>query len=101
MLTLGIMRSTHSGATQFLFQNPGILTLEALRCRISHIGIALMPVQTPEEYFLPVQIKSITVELGYAEAEFYFPYIGYGTVLQGHPAGVTIRILQGPETGIR
>ena len=54
MVALGIVGGADRGAAQFFFQDPGILPLEALRCGISHIGPALVPVQAPEEGFLTI-----------------------------------------------
>ena len=97
-MALGIVGSPDDNTTQFLFQDPGILPLEALRCGITHIGIALMPVQTPEECFLAVQIEAVGLELRRTEANLCLPGIQHHAVFaqQCHPAGIPVGIFNRP-----
>ena len=70
---LRIVAGTHRVAAQLLLQNTGILPLQAFRRRIADIGIALVPVQAPQERLFPVQIEAIRLKNRRAEAETGLP----------------------------
>ena len=72
MPALGIVGGAHRVALQFPFQNPGILPLQALRRGIADIGIALVPVQSPEEKLLPVEVEAVGPEFRRPIAESHF-----------------------------
>ena len=92
------MAGPHRRAGKFLPQNSRIFPLQAGRGGIAHIGIALVPVQAPEEIAFPVEIEPVGPELGRAEAEFGFHNIFFLAVLpeHGRPAGVQRRVARPP-----
>lgn len=59
ILALGIVGSAHRHAGKLLLQNPRVLPLEPLRNGVAHIRPALVPVQSPQESFLPVQVEAV------------------------------------------
>ena len=69
MMRLRIMRGTHRIQLQFVFQNICIPFLHGFRHRISHIRIALVPVQSPYFQLLSIQIKAIPAEMRFPEPD--------------------------------
>ena len=67
--TLGVVAGAHGGAVQFLLQNAGILPLQAFRCGVADVRVALVSVQTPQEGLFSVEVKAIRPELCGAEAK--------------------------------
>ena len=50
-------------------QNSCVLPLQMLRGGVADIGVALVPVQPPEEGLFPVEIKAVCLKFNAAEAE--------------------------------
>ena len=97
ILALGIVGGADRVAAQLLLQDPGVLPLQPFRRSVAHIGIALVPVQPPEEDLLPVEVEAVRPELGSAEAEFHLLHVQCHVVpAQGHPAGVADGMLRVP-----
>ena len=69
ILALGVVAGAHGGAVQLLLQNAGILPLQAFRCGVTDVRVALVSVQTPQEGLFAVEIKAIRPELCGAEAK--------------------------------
>ena len=89
MVALGIVGGADRVAAQLLLKDTGILPLKALGGGVAHVGIALMPVQTPHEGLLSVQVQAVGPEFHGAEAEFDAAGVQDAAVLlQGHPADV-------------
>ncbi len=102
MLALGIVRGAHRVALQLLLQNPGVLPLQALRGGIADIGIALVPVQAPEEGFLPVEIEAVRLEFRRPVAEAHFLPVQHRPALQQFcPQGVQLGRFRRPGLGLR
>lgn len=55
ILALGVVAGAHSGAVQLLLQNAGILPLQAFRCGVTDVRVALVSVQTPQKGLLPLR----------------------------------------------
>ena len=97
ILALGIVGSAHRHAGKLLPQNPRVLPLEPLRNGVAHIRPALVPVQSPQESFLPVQVEAVRLEFGGTEAHLDLPRIHHpADFQQGHPAGVENGMLRVP-----
>ena len=69
ILALGVVAGAHGGAVQLLLQNAGILPLQAFRCGVADVRVALVSVQTPQEGLFAVEVKAIRPELRRAEAK--------------------------------
>ena len=54
---------------QLLLQNAGILPLQAFRCGVADVRVALVSVQTPQEGLFAVEVKAIRLEFRCAEAK--------------------------------
>ena len=67
--TLGVVAGAHGGAVQLLLQNAGILSLQAFRCGVADVRVALVSVQTPQEGLFSVEVEAICPELCGAEAK--------------------------------
>ena len=97
ILALGIVGSAYRHAGKLLLQNPRVLPLEPLRNGVAHIRPALVPVQSPQESFLPVQVEAVRLEFGGTEAHLDLPRIHHpADFQQGHPAGVENGMLRVP-----
>ncbi len=66
---LWVVAGAHGGAVQLLLQNAGILPLQALRCGVADVRVALVSVQTPQKGLFSVEVKAISPELCGAEAK--------------------------------
>ena len=89
VVALGIVGGAHGVAAQLLLQNPGILPLQGGRGGVAHVGVALVPVQTPQESLFAVEIEPVCTELGGAEAHLCFLHVhDLADFQQGHPAVV-------------
>ena len=69
ILALGVVTGAHGGAVQLLLQNAGILPLQAFRCGIADVRVALVSVQTPQKGLFAVEVEAIRPELCGAEAK--------------------------------
>ena len=67
--TLGVVAGAHGGAVQLLLQNAGILPLQAFRCGVTDVRVALVSVQTPQKGLFAVEVETIRPELCGAEAK--------------------------------
>ena len=67
--TLGVVAGAHGSAMQLLLQNAGILPLQAFRCGIADVRVALVSVQTPQKGLFAVEVEAIRPELCGAEAK--------------------------------
>ena len=67
--TLGVVAGAHGGAVQLLLQNAGILPLQAFRCGVADVRVALVAVQPTQEGLFSVEVKAIRPELCGAEAK--------------------------------
>ena len=67
--TLGVVAGAHGGAVQFLLQNAGILPLQAFRCGVADVRVALVAVQTTQKGLFAVEVEAIRPELCGAEAK--------------------------------
>ena len=54
---------------QLLLQNAGILPLQAFRCGVADVRVALVSVQTPQKGLFAVEVKAIRPELRRAETK--------------------------------
>ena len=72
ILALGIVGGTHRHTAQLLFENAGILPLQALRCGVTHVREALVTVKATQESLFAVEIKTVVFKLNGAHAKFYF-----------------------------
>ena len=72
MVALRIMGGTYRHAIQFFLQDPGSLPLKTLRRRIAHVRKTLMPVQSPQEGLLAIEIEAVFFEFRCPEAHFHF-----------------------------
>ena len=79
---LGIVGGTHRVALQLLLQDPGVLPLQTLRRGVADIGIALVPVQPPEEKLLPVEIEAVGPEFRRSVAKAHFLPVQHRPALQ-------------------
>ena len=80
MMRLRIMRGTHRIQLQFVFQNICIPFLHGFRHRISHIRIALVPVQSPQFQLPSIQIKTVPAKMRFPEPDPRFHRIQARTV---------------------
>ena len=69
ILALGVVAGAHGGAVQLLLQNAGILPLQAFRCGIADVRVALVSVQPPQKGLFAVEVEAIRPELRRAEAK--------------------------------
>ena len=69
ILALGVVAGAHGGAVQLLLQNAGILPLQAFRCGVTDVRVALVSVQTPQKGLFAVEVKAIRPEFRRAEAK--------------------------------
>ena len=69
ILALGVVAGAHGGAMQLLLQNAGILPLQAFRCGVTDVRVALVSVQTPQKGLFAVEVETIRPELCGAEAK--------------------------------
>ena len=54
-----VMARAHRIAVQFVFQDAGVLPLQAFRRGVANVGIALVAVQPAQKGLFPVQINVI------------------------------------------
>ena len=66
---MGVVTGAHGGAVQLLLQNAYILPLQAFRCGIADVRVALVSVQTPQKGLFAVEVKAIRPELCRAETK--------------------------------
>ena len=69
ILALGVVAGAHGGAVQLLLQNAGILPLQAFRCGIADVRVALVSVQPSQKGLFAVEVEAIRPELCGAEAK--------------------------------
>ena len=69
ILALGVVAGAHGGAVQLLLQNAGILPLQAFRCGIADVRVALVSVQAPQKGLFAVEVEAVCPELCGAEAK--------------------------------
>ena len=69
ILALGVVAGAHGGAVQLLLQNAGILPLQAFRCGVADVRVALVPVQAAQKGLFSVEVEAVRPELCRAETK--------------------------------
>ena len=103
ILALRVMARAHRIAVQLVFQDAGVLPLQAFRRGVANVGVALVAVQPAQKGLFPVQIKAVRPEHSRPKAE------GGLTAVQHLPFGIEqlcyaaieIRMLGVPWRGVR
>ena len=103
ILALRVMARAHRITVQLVFQDAGVLPLQAFRRGVANVGIALVAVQPAQKGLFPVQIKAVRPEHSRPETEGGFPAVQYLPIgiEQLCYAAVEIRMLGVPRCGIR
>ena len=103
ILALRVMARAHRIAVQLVFQDAGVLPLQAFRRGVANVGVALVAVQPAQKGLFPVQIKAVRPEHSRPETEGGFPAVQYLPIgiEQLCYAAVEIRMLGVPRCGIR
>ena len=101
ILALRVMGCSDCIDLQLCFQNSCIFSLKALGCRIANIRVALMTIQTAQEYLLSIEQDMILIDRNRPDSKMpgngiknFFPF------LQRHLGLIQIRILHRPEMRI-
>ena len=103
ILALRVMARAHGIAVQLVFQDAGVLPLQAFRRGAADVGVALVAVQPAQKGLFPVQVKAVRPERSRPKAE------GGLTAVQHLPFGIEqlcyaaieIRMLGVPWRGVR
>ena len=103
ILALRVMARAHRIAVQLVFQDAGVLPLQAFRRGVANVGIALVAVQPAQKGLFPVQIKAVRPEHSRPEAEGGLTAVQYLPigVEQLCYAAVEIRMLGVPRCSVR
>ncbi len=101
MLTLRIMGGAHGVAGQLLLQDTRILKLQVRGGGVADVGIALVPVQAPQEALLPVEVEAVGLKFDGAEAHAVLHPVEKAalSVQQLRPAGVELGLFRAPALG--
>ena len=76
ILALRVMACAHGIAVQLVFQDMGVLPLQAFRRGVADVGVALVAVQPAQGgSFFPVQVKAVRPEHSRPEAEGGLPAV--------------------------
>ena len=103
ILALRVMACAHGVAVQLVFQDAGILPLQAFGRGVANIGVALVAVQPAQKDLFPVQVKAVRPEHSRPEAEGGFPAVQHPPfgIEQLCYAAVESRMLSVPRRGVR
>ena len=103
ILALRVMACAHRIAVQLVFQDAGVLPLQAFRRGVANVGVALVAVQPAQKGLFPVQIKAVRPEHSRPKAEGGLAAVQYLPIgiEQLCYAAVEIRMFGVPRCGIR
>ena len=103
ILALRIVRGAHGVAAKLFFQDARVLPLQALRRGIAHVRIRLMAVEPAHKRVLAVEVKSVLLEHGGAEAEARFHHVHglHIRVVQRRFECVEVRFFARPRKRVR
>ena len=103
ILALRVMACAHGIAVQLVFQDAGVLPLQAFRRGVADVGVALVAVQPAQKGLFPVQVKAVRPEHSRPETEGGFltvQHLPFG-IEQFCYAAIEIRMLGVPWRGVR